>query len=518
MRELPALADLTRRDGRRAIHLFACFLSVLVLTSAGFDTSEADYALAEHIIRRGSLAADVPLGPIYTRGPGGRYYASHELGNTLLMLPAVAVGHRLSFLAPAAVEDRTLVPRFIVSFLPCLSVALIGALLFLTLRWGFEIDERTASVTALVAIFGSTLWPYSRSLFEGVQGALWATAALAAACAVRATRGSAAALLCGLCLGMGLITRITAVLLVPTTLAYLAHAGWHRDRCWRGALRTVVPFLTGIAPFVTWQAYYNALRTGSPLVTPLALPRYQLNNALDGNVLIGLAGFLFSPGKSIFLYSPVLLLSVLGLSRFKRRHPPEFWFVVASVGIFVLLHARLRAWTGDWGWGPRHLVTVTPWMVLGAAWWLQPRAQDEGRRPARWHRRLTRLVVGAGLVVQLAAIATNWHYRYAFLSQTHRLGPEVIWSIKGSQLTDTLVAAGKNVGRLFGQPIPYDVVTAANPVNVRAANTLNVWWATARLLGVPGPLLGATVFALLLVAVALWTTYLRALRRGERRG
>lgn len=466
--------------------------------------------LAQQILRKGRLSFDADPGGIYAPAPDGRFYASHDIGNTLAMLPSIALGNWLeSRFGDGAGEDAERIARFLVSFNPSVFVSLVGLGFFLALRWGFGADLRIASSGALLLVFCTTLWPYSRNLFEGVFASVWITWALAMAVTARATRAPAATVLAGACLGAALITRTTSGLCLPALLAYLAWVGWDRRPAWRNAITPVVLALLAFAPFLAWQLSYNALRTGVPWLTPLALPKYAAGNALDGNTLVGLAGFLVSPGKSIFLYSPVLVLSVVGAPRFRRARPAEFWLVTTVVAAFLLVHATLRSWAGEWGWGPRYLVTITPWMLLPAISTLEAARSDHAQ--ARW-RLLVRVAIAVGLVVQLSALINNWHYRYAYLVATHRLGPQTIWTVSGSQLTDAVTAAWKNLNRIAGRDVPFDIVPTADSVNIRASNTLNVWWLTAINAGVPRRVLVPLVLALAVLSARLWIGHARATR------
>ncbi len=77
-------------DVRLCAAVFAFFLALFWLTNTGFDTSEADnhYRVAEHILARGQLGFAEDQTGIFTKAPNSRWYASHEFGNTVLLLPA----------------------------------------------------------------------------------------------------------------------------------------------------------------------------------------------------------------------------------------------------------------------------------------------------------------------------------------------------------------------------------------------------------------------------------------------
>jgi len=96
------------------------------------------------------------------------------------------------------------------------------------------------------------------------------------------------------------------------------------------------------------------------------------------NVLVSAWGFLFSPGKSIFLYSPPLLLAVLGLPGFWRSHRGACWPCWPLFVPVLLFYCRSPSWPGDFAWGPRYAVFAVPVLLLPAIAFL-----SGARRPGR---------------------------------------------------------------------------------------------------------------------------------------
>jgi hypothetical protein len=122
---------------------------------------------------------------------------------------------------------------------------------------------------------------------------------------------------------------------------------------------------------------------------------------LVGNPIVGLAGLTVSPAKSIFLYSPPVILALIGLRRLLAMGRSQLAPLLGCLVIHVALVATLKFWAGEWAWGPRYLVATLPLACIGLPFaWVRPPAA-----PLRW------AICVAGVVVQLLAISVD-HQRY----------------------------------------------------------------------------------------------------------
>lgn len=90
-------------------------------------------------------------------------------------------------------------------------------------------------------------------------------------------------------------------------------------------------------------------------------------NYQPGAALQRIYGLLLSPGKGLFLYSPVLLASVIGFWRFRHRRPAEAFIAGGSLLALLGLYSSLLDWYGGVAWGPRFLVPVIPLLALPLA-------------------------------------------------------------------------------------------------------------------------------------------------------
>lgn len=123
-------------------------------------------------------------------------------------------------------------------------------------------------------------------------------------------------------------------------------------------LAITLPFLAFLAvnqfinlmKFGSWISVgYN---TNSEVTTDLA----AIANALVGNLV--------SPGRGIFLFFPISVLSLVGLPRLFQR---ERW-AATVLGAFMLssffLYATWKDWGGGVSWGPRFFIPLMPYLAM----------------------------------------------------------------------------------------------------------------------------------------------------------
>jgi hypothetical protein len=87
--------------------------------------------------------------------------------------------------------------------------------------------------------------------------------------------------------------------------------------------------------------------------------------------LVGLYGMFLSPGKSIFLYSPPLLLALFGFPRFVRRFRQVSLAMLLTILPGLYVHAQMISWAGDYAWGPRYMTFALGILLLPAGFLVQ---------------------------------------------------------------------------------------------------------------------------------------------------
>jgi hypothetical protein len=159
---------------------------------------------------------------------------------------------------------------------------------------------------------------------------------------------------CGIALGAALQFRATAAIFPPLIVAYLVAKTW---RTARKTVSLVMYFGLGLAPFVALLLVSNWWRYSGPFDFGRGVP-------LNFPILVGLRGFFFSPGKSLFLYAPIVVVAFVGLPKSLRLYRAEVSLILGLALVNIAFFARFPLWHGDHAWGPRYVQIVLPLLVV----------------------------------------------------------------------------------------------------------------------------------------------------------
>lgn len=386
------------RMWRDACGVAAVLLVVYLLTLAGHLTSpdeEAMYYVTAGLATGAGVA--VPTGedvvPMPLReGIAGQFFSPYGVLPSLLGVPLYWLGEWLSVGQPASIHAY--VTRFVLSALNAPVTALTGAAVLLLVRQ--RGGSRRAGWAAGFAFGLATFaWPYARTFFsEPLTGLLLALAVLLVEGMWRPAAGQRRvwwALGAGVCAGLLLPTRLAAAVAIPALVGYVLWRGWHDTT--RTPMRRLVPLIwfgVGLLPGVALVVWYAMARFG----TPFASGYGSEADAFTTPMLTGLYGLLFSPGKSLLLYAPPVLLLAWPLAR--RSRAETVLVAVLALG-HLLLYARWHAWEGGGVWGPRLLLPIVPLLV----------AQAFAAPWPRWRRVVAVPLLALGAVNALAAVVVN---------------------------------------------------------------------------------------------------------------
>jgi hypothetical protein len=158
----------------------------------------------------------------------------------------------------------------------------------------------------------------------------------------------------GLLLGIALLVRWQlALYAIPVGMLALA------KRQWRKLLYLILGFLllAWHLPF-TWQRMF-----GSPWVVPAAIQGQQA--FLSGPIYI--KEVLLSPERGLLLWSPLVLLALIGLALLFREHRALSVTLILMILLQLLMNASLFDWGGGWAFGMRRMTELYPVWVVGLA-------------------------------------------------------------------------------------------------------------------------------------------------------
>jgi hypothetical protein len=246
--------------------------------------------------------------------------APYPPGAAALAVPWYLAGkHLLRRLPGVEPRARTMVSDFAIVTSSATFVALAASLTFV-LFVNLGLTQRQALLAALGLTFATPLFAYSAWYFSEpltVAVLMLAVVALFSADLDALPPGRAA--VAGLALGFLLWVRTTNLIIVWTVLAAMLAGtmNWRR----RLPALAIVAGIAGVAG-LGLLARNNALY-GNPfdLGYPPAVEGGRATMSFDTPIGVGLYAFFLSPGKSMLLFAPILLLAPWGVMRARRRSP-----------------------------------------------------------------------------------------------------------------------------------------------------------------------------------------------------
>jgi hypothetical protein len=455
--QLPMLSLRRIPAGLALVLFFMAFTVFLMGWHLYSPDEEVVFRTAESLAHNCDLAI-LPIegGFSTSKGKDGRQYGQYGLGQPILAVPFVFLGEGIAALTPDCLLSAF--PRNVIVnqgrgqawpvrtyvngknqvyrahynvFFPVHhdegslhdwmlrgAVSRMGQLttalsMFILYCWAFLItgSRRAGLATGLLYGFCTVAFPHSRTFFSEptvVLGLVWALYRLyrldylrrnnecchsiypgrevlyagAGMALMLLTRSDSVFLLCG----VGLY----ALFLVNTTSSSFS------QRFMRTGLLGLFPMLA-----VGAILYANYWRFGSVFST--GYEDQAGGFAFDTPLLYGLRGFLLSPGRSIFVFSPLLLLAPWGFYHLWKREKALCLTIFICGGMHLIAMSTWRNWGGGWDWGPRHIFQLTPLLLLPICTLLHDRALVGWKKGG-----LALLIVLALLMNALGSLVFTW--------------------------------------------------------------------------------------------------------------
>jgi hypothetical protein len=310
-------------------------------------------------------------------GVGGRLHSWYGMGQSLLMLPADLAGSSLEQLPAFEDYEGTdpAVRSIVVSYSTNILVTVLTALICLRFlqQLGFATGQAVAGVLAL--LFCTTHLHYTQNMMENNYIMLLMLTGLSFQYEWLRTGRRRALLLGSSAFGLNLLTRLTTGLDLLAGGVFLLLVLCFEHAGGKESWQRLVTYAKTAAPvylvFVLIDRLYQHYRFGSytnTYVSVFAQEYKRLNPNLPANYPwetpfhVGFLGALFKPEKSVFLFDPLLLLTILiGVLTWRiLRADVKAYLITTLMLLFVYIsfYARYTAWSGDFSWGDRYVSTA----------------------------------------------------------------------------------------------------------------------------------------------------------------
>jgi hypothetical protein len=354
------------------VFLFACYMLAYSGQLHTIDETSM-FAVTESMVKWGRLDTNQiawsqwALSPSTTQGSfglGGNVFSKKGLAISLLAVPLYWIGMNLS---QVGLVQITMLLNPIIT-------ALTGVIVFLYLRH-LGYSSRVSLWVAFLFGLGTVAAVYTKVLSSEPVSAMALLLAVYFALRCHKEQSLISSSLAGLSLGLAVATTAANLITAPFLLLYLSRLTPHASHItnskannlqqhWRERGQPIALFLASLAVVCLLVGFYNDARFGNPLDSGR---RFAKGETFSAPLWLGLYGLLFSPYKSIFLYSPILLACLVSFPLFLKRHRLEGWLLALTVIAHLLLFATWYMWWGGFAWGPRFLVPLTPLLALTLA-------------------------------------------------------------------------------------------------------------------------------------------------------
>lgn len=378
---------------RLQIALFVFGLSLYLLTTGAYldnPDGRSMYSVTRNLVVHHTIAipADEQIDRLFEKpGRKDEVYSKYGLVQPILQAPLFWIGAMFTneragtemtvALFQAIISALTL--PILWTFARDLSGA-DGVALAVTLSYGcatmaWLYATLTYSEPLLTLFLVLIVWTLYRTTGQHRQGVIWRM------------------VLAGTLMGSAVLTKYAAVIYLPALLWYAWSLHPHDRRLTGYAIGPLVIGFLLLAAYNYWR-FANVFETGYHIGEYLRFPK---------PIWEGLSLALISPGKSIFLYAPPLILAVFSFRRFLKlqRHLASCiaMMAVASLAFYALANP----WVGAWSPGPRYHLPVMPLLMLAAGClFVQWRSIGFAGKVS------VLTLVGFGVFVQCLAVSINY--------------------------------------------------------------------------------------------------------------
>lgn len=296
--------------------------------------------------------------PYFVVEAKGHYLSAYPIVTPVLISPLYIVPYLLLKLIHYPID--MLNPGFIsiVLIMEKLSASIIAAIsgIFVFLSLKELINRRIAIIGVIVFAFATNTWTISsQGLWQHGLAELLLIVMIYLIIVNEKKEANKNVIFMGLLSGLYVFNRpINSVLLLPI-LFYILQSRDRKIIYYFGSM-----FASG-AFFLFYNVYYfgNIFGGYSNLLSSFCL---------NFGTIISFIGLLISPSRGLFVYTPILLLSIFGYLKIAQIENKKIRNVLFIFGFSILtqivIYSSFKIWWAGWSYGPRFLTDMLPVLVI----------------------------------------------------------------------------------------------------------------------------------------------------------
>lgn len=307
--------------------------------------------------------------PYYLRAKDGHIYAEKTTGMALFISPIYYIIFKNLYEGnlnlPYALEDTEFLNYLMISekltasFIASLTVCIIFLVCFII----FE-DKIFSIFISLLYAFGTNHWVTSSQglwVHGGVE--FWLSILILGILLFEKTNQERYLYLTSFSAGMVSIIRLDGLIYFLIVLLYIIR--YHQNK--------IHKYLSFSSIIIIFYYTFNLIALGSFIggygnvnIKPFYL--FPLKE-----IILAFLGMFISPGRGLFFYTPILILSFVGiyfLIKIKKDYPKILIYLLPAVATIVFIHTvytdnpNYLKWYGGGVWGPRYFTDVLPLLIL----------------------------------------------------------------------------------------------------------------------------------------------------------
>ena len=311
-------------------------------------------------------------------GRDGRLYGWYGIGQSLLLLPSDVVGTQLErlpvFRGYRRSQTDPTVRNVVVTYSTNTLICVLSVLVCFRFLRRLEFTVNQSVAGSLSLLFATSFLHYTQNMMENNLILLLTLTGFCFQYEWFRTGRLRLLLVGSTALGCNLMIRLTTSLDLGAAAFFMVLLLWMEGPS-EGRLRKVWTYARAAAPCYALgllvDRLYQYERFGSLLNTYVSIfaaeqrkiyPDLPAGFPWTTPLRVGLLGPLVSPEKSVFLFDPLVILTVLLAVFLWRRMAPEIRAYLCTglvlVAVYVLFYARFYDWSGDFAWGDRYVSTA----------------------------------------------------------------------------------------------------------------------------------------------------------------